>query len=242
MFARRERRRRLVLDRLRLRDRGTGRRLAAHRAARLLDHHIVRQVRRRFLGQVEQRAVDDELAVDRQCATRPSFATVALPDSDSLRSGAANSSSLSATMLAVRSGASPSRRTRPSARSVPSPPWDSTCWNSTRFSDSFTRTMPSFSCTPADQRRGQVVTRQHPRQVRLHRRAGDRQLQRRAPAEQVARPEQVAGRLQRRDVGVDATRQRAVVDHAEHPVAQRERHGDVRVERADPPPSRAPSR
>ena len=78
----------------------------------------------------------------------PSFATVAFPDSDSFRSGAANSSSLSATMLAVRSGASPSRRTRPSARSVPSPPWNSTCWNSTRFSDSLMRTMPSFSCTP----------------------------------------------------------------------------------------------
>ncbi|CAJ6891907.1 Uncharacterised protein [Burkholderia pseudomallei] len=77
-----------------------------------------------------------------------SFSTTALPDSDSLRSGAAKSSSLSATMLAVRSGSLPSSRTRPIARSVPSPPWNSTCWNSTRFSVRRTRTIPSFSCTP----------------------------------------------------------------------------------------------
>ncbi len=48
----------------------------------------------------------------------PAFATVALPVSDRLRSGAANNSSLSATMLAVRSGSAPSRRTRPVARKV----------------------------------------------------------------------------------------------------------------------------
>ncbi len=78
----------------------------------------------------------------------PSFCTLARPDSESLRSGEANSSSLSATMLAVRSGAPPSSRTRPSARSVPSAPWNSTCWKSTRLSVRRIRTMPSFSCTP----------------------------------------------------------------------------------------------
>ena len=79
--------------------------LALHRAVGPHDHDVVAEARRGLFRQVEERVIDVELAVDRHAALHAARSRcVALPDSDSCRSGDANSSSLSAMMLAVRSG------------------------------------------------------------------------------------------------------------------------------------------